>query len=71
MDSPVSGFIAEIFLQYYEDYTIKYYLEDKKIIFYKTYVDDILIIFESCRNHSGTNRHVYEKHTQTPDLQTN
>jgi hypothetical protein len=47
MGSPISGFIAEIFLQYYEDHTIKHHLEDKKILFCNRYFDDILMIFES------------------------
>jgi hypothetical protein len=33
MGSLISGVIAEIFLQYYEQLVIKHYLEDKTIIF--------------------------------------
>lgn len=47
MGSPLSSLIAEIFLQYYEDHIIKNNLENKKIIFYNRYVDNILIIFDS------------------------
>jgi hypothetical protein len=49
MGSLISGFIAEIFLQYYEDYTIKHHLEDKNIIFSNRYIDYVLMLFDSRR----------------------
>jgi hypothetical protein len=47
MGSPISGLIAEIFLQYFEQHIIKNSLDNNNIIFYNRYVDDILIIFYS------------------------
>jgi hypothetical protein len=47
MGSPISGIAAEIFLQYYEEKIVKRYLENKMILSYNRYVDDILIIFNS------------------------
>ena len=43
MGSPISGLIAEIFLQFYENLNIKHQLENKALIFYTRYVDGILI----------------------------
>jgi retron-type reverse transcriptase len=42
MGSPISGLIAEIFLQYYEQLLVKNILDDNKILFYNRYVDGIL-----------------------------
>jgi len=42
--SPISGLIAEIFLQYNEDANIKHLLDTKSIAFYTQYVDDVFII---------------------------
>ena len=50
MGSPISGLIAEIFLQYFEQHIIKNSLDNNNIIFYNRYVDDILIIFYSKKN---------------------
>jgi hypothetical protein len=50
MGSLISGLIAEIFLQCYENSTKKHHLEDKKILFSNRYVDDILMTFYSRRN---------------------
>jgi hypothetical protein len=47
MGSPISGLIAEIFLQHYENHIIKSILDISKINFYNRYVDDIIIIFDS------------------------
>jgi hypothetical protein len=47
MGSPVSGLIAEIFLQYYKQLLVKNILDDNKILFYNRYVDDILIIYDT------------------------
>ena len=47
MGSPVSGTIAEIFIQHLEDSLIKHLLDSKTIAFYARYVDDILIIYDS------------------------
>jgi hypothetical protein len=44
MGSPISGLIAEIFLQHYEQHLRKNSLDSKTITFYNRYVDDIIII---------------------------
>ena len=44
MGSPLSGNIAEIFLQHFEQSHLKQLLENKAILYYTRYVDDILII---------------------------
>jgi len=46
MGSPISGFIAEIFLQYLENLTIKHIIQRNHITFYTRYVDNILIIYD-------------------------
>lgn len=46
MGSPISGILAEIFLQYYEHLMLKHILEVKAIINYNRYVHDNLIIAE-------------------------
>jgi hypothetical protein len=47
MGSPISGLIAEIFLQHNENKHIKQNLETKRIAFYTRYVDDTLVIYDS------------------------
>jgi hypothetical protein len=51
MGSPISGMIAEIYLQQIEELHIRHWIESKEIIYYERYVDDIIIMF----NHSKTN----------------
>ena len=54
MESPISSTIAEIYLQILEEICIKQWLESKEIIYYKRYVDDILIIFDQNKTHGKT-----------------
>jgi hypothetical protein len=49
MGSPISGIIAEIFLQHFENLLIKHHLENRSLIYYTTYVDDILIIYDTTK----------------------
>jgi hypothetical protein len=51
MVSPVSGYLAEIYIQKIEETDVKHWLESKEIIYYKRYVDDIFILY----NQSKTN----------------
>jgi predicted RND superfamily exporter protein len=53
MGSHISGLMAEIFLQNYEQYIVKNILDSNKINFYNRYVDDIIIIFDN--NHTNAN----------------
>jgi hypothetical protein len=45
MGSPLSGIIAEIFLQHWEGQLLKHAMENKSILYYTRYVDDIFIIY--------------------------
>jgi hypothetical protein len=49
MGSPISGTMAEIFLQYIENRHLKQLLDSKNIIFYTRHVDDIFIIYDTIR----------------------
>jgi hypothetical protein len=57
MGSPISGTIAEIFLQNLENTHIKHLLDTKNIIYYTRYVDDILIIYDTTHTNDNT---IYE-----------
>ena len=46
MGSPISSFIAEIFLQYFENLTITHIIQRNHITFYTCCVDNILIIYD-------------------------
>jgi hypothetical protein len=46
MGSPISGTMAEIFLQQLESTIIRHLLDDKIICFYTRYVDDILLLYD-------------------------
>jgi len=47
MGSPVSGTIAEVFLQYLEKTYNKHLIDTKALSFYTRYVDDIFLIYDS------------------------
>ena len=49
LGSPISGTLAEIYLQLIEKLYIKHWIESQEIVYYKRYVDDILIIFDQHR----------------------
>jgi len=49
MASPISGFIAELYLQYFEELSIRHWLESPEILYYRRYADDILIIFDQTK----------------------
>jgi hypothetical protein len=49
MGSPVSGIMAEIFLEYLEETNIKHHIDNKALSFYTRYVDDIFLIYDSTR----------------------
>ena len=54
MDSPTSGTLAEIYLQYLEEIFVKHCLENKEIAHYKRYVDDLLIVFDQNKINTDT-----------------
>jgi len=47
MGSPISGIVAEIFLQNLENTHVKHLIEAKILSYYTRYVDDILVIYDS------------------------
>ena len=49
MGSPISGTMAEVFLQHYEKLYVKHLLEEQAIAYYARYEDDILIVFDSSK----------------------
>jgi hypothetical protein len=46
MGSPISSTVAEIYLQNLEDTYLQHSLEDREILYYKRYVDDIFIVYD-------------------------
>jgi len=70
MGSPLSGTLAELYLQRIENEYIKQWLDSKEIHYYKRYVDDILILFNT-KNTRGTNTKGHQPHKQTPNFQDN
>jgi hypothetical protein len=61
MASHISGTMAEIYLQYLEATHIKHWLDNTEIIFYKRYVDDILIIYDQSKTNEQTLLHQINK----------
>jgi hypothetical protein len=43
--SLISGFIAELYLQHFEESSIRHWLESREILYYRRYADAVLIIF--------------------------
>ena len=71
MGSPLSGTMAEIFLQHLEDLHIKPLLDSKCIMFYSRYVYDIVIIYDANRTkpeHILQNQHEYGTIAETMTL---
>jgi hypothetical protein len=54
MGSHISVTLAEIYLQLIEELYIKHWREIQEIVYYKRYVDDILIIFDQHRTNETT-----------------
>ena len=64
MGSPISGTIAEIFLQHLEPIYIRPLIETKRILFYTRYIDDILIIYDTkTTNHNYLTQYTNTMHT--------
>jgi hypothetical protein len=45
MGSPISNTLAEIYLQFFEELTIRHWIENGEIPYYRRHIDDIVIIF--------------------------
>jgi hypothetical protein len=54
MGSPISGTLAEIYLILIEESFIKHWIESQEILYYKRYVNDILIIFDQNKTNETT-----------------
>ena len=66
MGSPISGTMAEIFLQYIKNRHLKQLLDSKNIIFYARYVDDIFITYDTTRTAADSiNNHYPKNYTGT------
>jgi hypothetical protein len=65
MGSPISGTMAEIYLQYLEAKHIKHCLDNREIKIYKRYVDDILIIYDQRKTKVQTLLHQINKVDKT------
>jgi hypothetical protein len=65
--SPLSSIMAEIFLQHLEQSKVKLLLEDRNIVYYNRYVDDIFIIYNQSKI---TPQHILKHfNTQNKNLQ--
>jgi hypothetical protein len=49
MGTPTSSIVTEIYLQFFENLTVRLWLESGEISYYRIYVDDILIIFDQSK----------------------
>jgi hypothetical protein len=67
MGSSISGLIAELFLQFYENLNTKQQIENKSLLFYTRYVDDI--IYDSTK--ITDQQIVQQANTIYPDLTFN
>jgi len=65
MASPISGFIAELYLQYFEELSIRHWLESREILYYRRYADDILIIFDQTKPMNGQFLCIQTSYTNT------
>jgi hypothetical protein len=79
MGPPISGTIAELYTQHLEELYTKQLVEDKQIIYYKRYVDDILLIYnqqktstqEILRYVNSIDKHLQFKATEEINNQIN
>jgi len=46
MSTPISSIFTEIYLPFFENLTIRHWLESGEISYYRRYVDDILVILD-------------------------
>jgi len=75
MGSPISGTVAEIFLQHLEHIYSRPLIETKRILLYTHYIDDILIIYYTeATNHDYLTQYTNTMHTNlqfNPTLESN
>ena len=58
MGSLLSSTLAEIYLQYFEELMIKRWIETTEIIYYKRYVDDIIIFIQNKITEDAVTKHM-------------
>ena len=56
MGSPISGTLAEIFLQQIEEYNVKHWIENGDLFYYRRYVDDLFITIDTRNTDDNINR---------------
>jgi hypothetical protein len=56
MGSHISSTIAEIYLQYMEEHIIKQAMENKRILYYKRYMDDLLVVYDRSKTEADLDR---------------
>jgi len=61
MGSPISGIVAEIYLQHLEEMYMKHWIESGHIMYYKRYVDHIVIVFDHKKNEWIRNNQKHEQ----------
>jgi hypothetical protein len=75
MGSPISGIVAEIFLQHLENTHIKHLLDTKNITYYTRYVYDMLIIYDTKQTDDQKihdyNNSIHNSISLNPTLETN
>jgi hypothetical protein len=49
MGYPISSTVTEIYLQYLEETHLKQAIENKRVLYYKSYVDDLLTVYDDAR----------------------
>ena len=66
MGSPISSTIAEIYIHFFEESYVKQWLDSRQILYYKRYVDDILIIYNQNKTNEDILNHANntDKHLQ-------
>jgi hypothetical protein len=73
MGSPLYSTATKLYLQYFEERIVKHWLETNEIIYYRRYVDDILLIFDQQKTNIHTiNSHMNNLHHNlnfTPTLE--
>jgi hypothetical protein len=68
MGSPISGLIAEIFLQHHEQKHVKQALDKKHVLLYTRYVNDVMVIYDSTR--INTQQRAVQYNTQEHGIQS-
>ena len=77
MGSPISSSLAEIYLQFFEELTIRHWMERGEISYYTRYADDILIIYDQNKTNEDSitncmnNIHKYLEFTLTEEENNN